>query len=74
MERGDVDLAVGMLMVRAHRHRVRTIFNQHDESGTKVAVPTSVNVRSGLSDVVTRPVPTPTEAMGTGRRPQIFVE
>ena len=54
MKRGDVDLAVGMLMVRTHGHRIRTIFNQDDETGTRVAGPTSANAHGAAQWTVRR--------------------
>ena len=54
MKRGDVDLAVGMLMVRTHGHRIRTIFNQDDETGTRVAGPTSANIHRAAHRTVRR--------------------
>ena len=52
MKSGDVDLAAGMLMVRTHWDRIRTIFNQHDGTGTRVAGPTSTSTRRVSPDVV----------------------
>ena len=47
-------VAAGMLMVRTHGHRIRTIFNHDDETGTRVAGPTSANTHGAAQRAVRR--------------------